>query len=278
MVLMTHKRVKLLMIFFFASSLFVFSQARDVTWNFSSGLIQYGDNIDKERLELLEDHQILNLSGGASPRSTGIYTIHNRGEAYQATLGVVFWEYSGIPSLAEMGIQFFVNGEYVVHTEKTDMHKFIMGESVQELSPMDNTAWALVDVLFPAYNTITVQVQSDDGWGRYNNISQIDSITNLDCWKGSTKFSLEVINSHVNPIGPFNSGGWVANIKFFHITDNRRDINTMEYLRSLQSLQTNLMNIQRLNGGTFRIDFTEEFLNSYRRCFVVNNLTLADQE
>jgi len=251
-----------------------FSQSWGTVWFFSSGLIQYGDNIDRERLELLENRQVVNIGRDARPYTliTGTYTIRNSGEAYQATLGLLFSEIHGIPSPSEMEIKFFVDGELVQHTERVDVGKFIMGDTLHEFLPGISTAWALIDVLFPENSTVTIQVQHTEGSLRYNAISEIGTFVNLDYWRGPTKFSLEVIN------GPERIGGWIESIHFFHATDSRRDINTRAYLRNLQSLQTDLMSIQRVNGNTFRIDFTEEFSNSFHRRFFIDLRSFADIE
>ena len=275
MVLATHKKNIFVILFFLLNTALVFSQQGWFTQTFfSSGLIQYGDNIDRERLELLENRQIVNIAGAGdtTPRRIGMYTIHNRGEAYRATLGLLFREIHGIPSFARMEIQFFVDGEQVPHTERVHLGSFVMGETTHELSLGESTAWALINVFFPASSTITIEVQHMEGSWRYNDIPEVEPFTNLAYWRGHTRFILEVTN------GPVGFGGWISNIQFFHVTDRHRDINTMDYLRNLQSLQTELMHIQRLSGSTFRIDFTGKFMSSFQRRFVINTRVLADIE
>jgi len=245
-----------------------------------SGLMQYGESIDRERLELLESRQAVSFVGRLRYSITGTYIIRNSGYEYQSTLGILFSGLRTTPLLVVAEIKFFVDGNHVQHIEREYFGKFVMGETTVEQN-MLATTWALIDVLFPENSIVIIQVQYETRFNvrhretsmSYNTILEIGPFTNLDYWRGPTKFSLEVINR------PDNSASWIRNIRFFHATDSRNDINTGIYLRNLQSLQTtDLMRIQRLNGNTFKIDFTEEFSNNYQRRFVIDTSSLADME
>ena len=271
MVLTTRKKI------FFLTAVFLLNATLSFSWRgpAPSGLIQYGDNIDRERLTLLESHQIIQLAGDFHRfdyQITGTYTIQNNGGEHRATLGILFHIDGGTQNLAETGIRFSANGEQVQHTERIDWDKFVMGgASIERIGA--STAWALIDVLFPSNSTVTIQVQYRTrfgaGWSwsfvSYNTVSEIGPFANLDYWRGPTKFIFEVIN----PPNSYGASGWIESIHFFHATDSRRDINTRAYLRNLQSLQTDLMSIERVNGNTFRIGFTEEFSSSFHRRFVI---------
>ena len=129
MVLITTKRTILILIL----SLFGITPCLASNM-FPSGLIQYGNNIDYEWLELLEVRQIVRFTGGLGYSITGIYTIRNSGEAYQATLGILFVNTGGWEAPSEMGINFTVDGRQVQFTERVVPGRFVMEETIQGTS------------------------------------------------------------------------------------------------------------------------------------------------
>lgn len=269
MTLAANKKLILLTSAFFLNTVLTFSIVTP------SSLMQYGDNIDKERLHLLESRKIIRFLGDFSFFAYSTYIINNIGDEYHATLGVLFSAFMSTPSFHITDIQFLVGGMKVQHIERETFGEFIMGETRLE-SPGLANAWALIDVLFPESNTVIIQVQyrmrfntqHARTWVSYNAPFRFDHFANIDAWKGPTQFSLEIINqsktsNHIEP-------NWITNIDFFHSTNQRENIRTAEYLFYLQELESDLMQIQRLNENTIRIDFTEEFMNSYRRGFTID--------
>ena len=163
--------------FFFVILVFLNAALYSQTSLYVSGLVQYGENADREKLELLEDHQIVQLTGNYGYSISGTYTIQNSGDAYQTTLGILFQEWgSSTPySVEEAGLQFFVNNEQVQYTEVITDRGFAMDNIKFDLI-QDSTSWALIDVLFPANSIVEIQVQYtaefsgviDDTWLSYN--------------------------------------------------------------------------------------------------------------
>ncbi|MDR0289773.1 MAG: hypothetical protein LBI06_02440, partial [Treponema sp.] len=82
-------------------------------------------------------------------------------------------------------------------------------------------------------------------------------------WKGPTKFTVDVINDFI--ISNNIEGYWVSDIQFTHINDTHNNINTKDYLLDMQTLETALFSIAKVNHNTFRINFTAEFMNNYNR-------------
>jgi len=252
----------------------------------TSGLLQYGENTDRHQLVLLENRKMVNLGGNYlhNPFVTGTYVIHNRGGEYASTLGVLFRGLRGVddwPSPTEAGIQFTVNGIHILHTERIDIAKFVMGDRIVEQPAVIN-AWTLIDVVFPENSITTIQVwyrtafsegglrslrRDGSAWVLFNTFSEIDPFANMGYWRGPTKFSIEILNDPAS--GNDIEGDWISSMVFFHAEDGGKNIDTREYLQRLQSLETDLMSIQRLNGNTIRIGFTEKFMNNYRRGFAI---------
>ena len=270
-----------------------------------SGLVQYGENIDRERLELLEDRQVIQITGDHSQFKdyfiTGTYVIRNSGDAYQATLGILFDEWQGDrPSSAVTEIRFFVDDRQVDYIETNRTDGVVMGESERRLV-QNATTWALIQVLFPESSIVTIQVQYKNRFtGTYAgslrscllayNPVVLSYFPELLYWKGLTKFSIEIINDFISennvehywisdivfePIMRFHQneyGDWINNVIYNDIITLRRKslLRTCEYLTGLQELTTELMKIYKINGNTFRIDFTERFMNIYNRGIIIN--------
>ena len=284
MVLTTSKKLILLMSALVINATSIFSLVPQYT---ISGLVQYGENIDRERLELLEDRQVIRVTDShylaANYFINGTYIIRNSGGEYRATLGILFdqWQ-GGVPSPASTEIKFFVDDKEVRYTEIKTQNGVVMGESEIKFQ-QNSTAWALINVLFPENSVIKIQIQYincfDPYMGGENsscftyNSRSLSFFPELLYWKGSTKFSIEIINGHIsgNNVEYF----WIASVEFFHVKDSRNDVYTTNdiyswrYLLDLQELETDLMKIQKVNGNTFRIEFTEEFMNNYYRSIAV---------
>jgi hypothetical protein len=276
MVSMTRKKLVLLFAAFFLNTAFLSSIEVSVT-----RLVQYGENIDRERLELLADHQTVQFPDFNSYQITGTYTIRNTGGEYQATLGLFFdpvpYAYTE-PALTGADLRYLVDGKQVPFTE-------ILVPRIRESTGAEwSASWALIDILFPANGVLTVQVQykrdfvtTDIGntvFAIYGDrpfyLLYLSAEENWDYWKGTPDFSLEVINDFIRQNGFFwqtFENQWVADIKFSHIEDADKNIDMSKYLQSLQGLETELMQIRRLSGNSFRIDFTEEFAKNYQRSF-----------
>ena len=136
------------------------------------------------------------------------------------------------------------------------------------------TAWALIDVIFPENSTITIRVQyanrlaSMDMGGTHflvYNPESLNYFQDLLYWKGPTKFIVEVINDFI--ISNNVESNWVSDIQLTHINDKYININTKDYLFGLQTLETNLFTITRVNHNTFRINFTAEFMSRTRSVY-----------
>jgi len=250
----------------------------------ASGLIQYGENIDRNRLELLEVQQEIRLPDGRGYFITGTYTIRNSGEKYAATLGVLFDAWSAPPpSLSDLEIQFFVDGTPIDHSVRLNERGTVtMGETTIQL-PISSTSWALIEVVFPQNSIITITVQyinslifsvfEQNVFLDYNP-AFLSYFPNLLHWGETPKFSVIVVNEFRSDFFIQNStveADWITDIVFERIigaaTPAARFLRTSSYLRTLQDLYSPLMYIQRLSGNTFRIDFTEDFLAQYTRSF-----------
>ena len=292
MVLITNKLFFIISIFLFNTTLVFSDYFTDV---YISGLLQYGANIDRQRLELLESRQIIYLSAAPNDTITSTYTIRNSGDAYQATLGILIYQFMGedIPPAA-LEIQFSIDGNHLDHAEiVNDRRVTIMDGNEQELE-MGHTSWALFEVLFPENSTIIVQVQHRYASGYYPtevsmggyffsyNTKYLSFFPDLLYWRGSTKFSMEVINNFVQSYNV--EARWIYDIFFERMTGDDLERNwadgnlyvpfqdilsTREHLIEFEALGTNLMKIQRLNSNTFRIDFTEEFTCNFARSFII---------
>ena len=276
--LTANKKLMLLAVAVFINVPLVFSLPAGYT---ISGLVQYGENIDRERLDLIEDRQVIQITNShylaTNYLITGTYTIRNRGDAYQTTLGILFDKWQGsLPAPADTEVQFFVDSKPVSYTEIITQDGVIMDESRIELA-QHSTAWALINVVFPENSVVIIQVQHvntlDPYYGGrgtssflYNERS-LSFFPELLHWKGPTKFSVEIINSHIsrNNVEYY----WISSLRFFHAKDSRKDIYSSEYLLGLQRLETDLMNIKKINGDTFRIEFTDKFMNNYNRSIVI---------
>ena len=251
-----------------------------------SSLIQYGDNIDRERLVLLEDRQVIRLTDKYSAQGT--YVIRNSGEAYQATLGVLFYNIGGWPSPSEMGINFTVDGRQVQYTESRYLQRFVMGETDMRIASETtavSTMWALIDVPFQENDTVTIQVQFQTSFSSqplsdsnvsYNILAEpvpstsyeVAAFANIDYWKEPTEFSLEIINE--SEMDSFIEEAWIKNMQFFHASDSGKNISMNNYLQNMQNTETDLIQIQRLSDNTVKIDFTEKFTDNYRRSFFID--------
>jgi len=253
-----------------------------------SGLVQYGENIDRERLELQEDHQVIRITGNAGSNTaysiTGVYTIRNNGNEYRATLAILIGKLEGTPpSFLDIEIQFFVNNEPVSYNEIITQDGVVMGENRIEFHSY-STAWALIDVLFPENSVVTIRVQyvnTLDSYYERGGTSSIlynkniilsyflpkSSFPELLHWKGPTKFSVEIINDDIDQNNvEYN---WIACVCLFHTEDTSKNIYTSIYLTGLQEPETDLMKIQKIDRNTFRIEFTEIFTSSYDRSIAI---------
>jgi len=269
MVLTIHKKAALLAAVFFINAAIVFPFVN------SSGLVQYGEDIDRERLELLEDRQTVRFAGDGFYTTASTYIIRNGGEEYKATLGILFEkaqdQFPFFPT-RDGNVQFFVGNNQVQHYEILTANGFAMGSIKIDLIQM-STSWALIDVVFPQNSTVEIRVQyratffaqGDNIWMSYN--SRNTFYQGFSYWKGTPKFSMEIVNvfNHQADV----EAKWISSIEFSHTEDRNKNIDTREYLQELQSLETDLMSIQRPNGNTIRIDFTEEFMKNYRRSFII---------
>jgi hypothetical protein len=257
-----RKIIFLLCISFFSTSL-VFSLTT------VSSLVQYGSNIDREQLELLEDRQTVQFTGRVDFFTIGTYTIRNVGDDYQARLGVFFDALHDDASNVASDVQFFVDGRHVQHTEPKLVQGFAMeGIMLMEFAPGRNTAWVLIDVFFPENSTITIEVRYRlrTDLPSYNRSLIPNELEHINHWGGTTVFSVEIINDfiHRNNLEYF----WIYNIIFRQFGD-WNIINTHEYLRSLQELETDLMRIQKPNSNTIKIEFTDYFMDNYQRSFFI---------
>ena len=275
MVVTANKKLMLLAVALVINASLVFGQAPSYERPeyAISGLVQYGENIDRERLELLEDRQTIRI--GSPYFITGTYIICNSGGEYRATLGILFdrWQ-SGVPYPAATEIQFFVNGNLVSYTEISTYGGIVFGERKRELA-QHSTAWALIDVLFPENSITTIKVHYKNGIYSpqlaYNNINYFYfPELELSYWKGTTKFSVEIENSYIEDRYTAETL-WISDIIFASIThDYERALHTSKYLPSLQKLETDLMSIHKVNGNTFKIEFTKKFMDTYRRSMIIN--------
>ena len=272
MVLTHNKKLLLLAMAFFFNSLPAFP------WTSVSGLIQYGENIDRERLKLLEDRQV--MSGGYYDTfMTGTYIIRNAGDEYHATLGLLITGHQGSTVGVLSEVYFYVDGRLVPHTYTEDVSGFVMGETRVDFRFI-RTSWVLIDALFPANSTVTIQVSYRHiyGDGGYNAPSFSDflndNVPNLFQWGGSPSFSVEIINNTLH--GSNVERTWISNIIFRYIGDWSGNIDTMVYLQSMQGLETDLMKIQRPNGNTIRIEFTQAFLNSFHRSLLIQAMPVGE--
>ena len=278
-------------------------------WTTVSGLVQYGNSVNRDRLKLLENSQQIKLTGSNRYSVTGTYVIYNRGEVYTATFGLLFNQWQGeSPSPACFGLQFFVDGNMVNYTEITKEIGLVNMDGKERRLLQSSTSWALISVSFPPASIVTITVKyinlltthapgSNRGAFLAYNPQGLSYFPGLFHWGGNTRFSVEIVNMHI----PFETNinveqHWVTDIIFEHV-DNYRPVfgniddfinwyhgiafqslsstsqnilRTSEYLVNLQTLETDLMRIQRPNANTIRIDFTEKFLDNYFRSFVID--------
>ena len=285
---MVNKRVNFLVALLFLNTTFVFSQIH------ISGLLQYGMNIDRQQLRLLESRQTIHLRDF----TTGTYIIKNSGIAYRARLGILVYESMGGPTpIDTLEIQFFINGNRVNHTvTKYDWGMVAMDGNEVELG-IGFASWALIDVLFPESSTVIIQIQRMNsyislpfGASYVYNPRFLSFFPDLLFWSGPTEFSVEIVNNTVQRNNV--EAQWISDIIFERIktadvfTDNNvgnwvnrvivtssvQDgvLSVREHLLEFKQLETSLMNVQKLNGNTFRINFSEEFMSAFSRSFVIN--------
>ena len=280
MAITAGKKTLFLAVAFFSAAM-LFAQWEDV-----SSLVQYGENIEPGRLELLEDRQTLQYIGDLLGRNftSGSYTIRNNGSDYTATLGVLLTATHGYPFECISEMQFFVNGTLVQYYVTPSINGFRMGETVLPFQSGDpeypipiNTAWALVNMQFPANSTLVIQVQyvRYPSAPQYNRVSL--SVTGyfppFDVWRDvRTRFSLEIINSFTS--GNNVEDNWIFNIRFAGIEEWAWNLNMYDYLRELQSMEADLMTISRPSSNIIKIEFTEKFIENFRRSFLVETLGL----
>ena len=265
MVLTVKKKLFLLAMAFFLNAFPTFP------WISVSGLIQYGENIDRERLDLLDVRQVIRMDGGVS--IAGTYKIRNAGGDYFATLGLLITGHQGDTVGVLSEVYFYVDGRLIPHTDPVDVSGFVMGETRVDFRFI-RTSWILIDVLFPANSTVTIQVSYRYLFGRpaynatmwWHNFLN-DYVPNLPHWGGSPSFGVEIINDSLLEYNVERS--WISNIIFEYIGDRFGNIDTMVYLQSIQGLETDLMKIQRPNGNTIKIEFTQEFLNNFHRSLFI---------
>jgi hypothetical protein len=236
-----------------------------------TGLVQYGENIDKEKLELLEDKQIIHFLGQDKNNMViGTYTIRNNGDEYKTTLGILFQEWGGYPNPEELNLQFFVNNKKVKYYIINNGAAVKMGEKRIDL-PQSSTCWTLIDVTFPRNSIVTVKVQHTRIYSSYNS-PYMEHFPGLLDWKGPTKFSVEIKNEekNINNVEEY----WISNIAFTSKTLDYNhwwiDLNMNEYLQTLQDMETSLIKLQIKNGNTFLIEFREDFYKNYHRSFMLD--------
>jgi hypothetical protein len=270
MVLITAKSKIFVTVLFLINVPPAFSQWR------VSGLLQYGENIDKERLELLEDGQVIQFDRNMKYFVTSTYTIRNTSDEYTARLGLLLQGWQAHTTDAASDIQFFVDGAQVPHTEPVESHEFVM-DGIRRGVPQIYTAWALIDVIFPEGSSRTIEVryaipkdETNYTEMMYNQFYYvITEFPGLDYWRGTPKFSVEIINDYVRE-GDTVEYKWMTSMSFYSIGDYfDTAFNTENYFFGLQSLETDLMRIQRLNARTVKIEFTPKFINEYRRAFKI---------
>ena len=130
--------------------------------------------------------------------------------------------------------------------------------------------------MFPENSTVTIQVQyqaspSAMPYGysavHYNETFETIPLVKIGRWRGPTEFSLEIINESQGDNSIETC--WIGNIRFFHAVNSQMDINMRNHLLGLQSLETDLMRIQRPTGNSVKIYFTEQFMNNYHRSFSI---------
>jgi hypothetical protein len=306
---MVNKRVNFLMALLFLNTTLVFSHIH------ISGLLQYGINIDRQHLHLTESQHQIHLGDHAINRDymTSTYIIKNSGSEYNATIGILLYQWmGGRIYFSDIEIRFFVDGSLVAFTERTN-ERGIVAMDGHELELLENrgyVSWALIDVLFPENSTVTIRIQHQNiftgyhigGWREHflaYNPRFLSFFPDLLYWKGPTEFSVEIVNDFV--LSNNVQDRWISDIIFERIEGSDRVavnrfanwlfgivyppqfgmtqniLRTSEYLRDLQSLETNLMRLQRLNSNTFRIDFTEEFMVDFTRSFVID-FNILDME
>jgi hypothetical protein len=241
-------------------------------WMPESGLVQYGENIDRDRLELLEDKQLIHLFNQESKSMvTGIYTIRNGGDEYKTTIGILFQELQGGPNPDILNLQFFVDNEKVNYYKIYNYASVNLGEEMIEL-PQTSTCWALVDITFPKNSIVTVKVQHTGIYSSYNHPS-LEYFPKLLYWKGPTKFNVEVINEFIYDKHSIVEYFWISNITFTSMTKPTygrwQFLHTNEYLQTLQDMEKSIMQIQRKNENTFLIEFKDDFLKNYHRSIII---------
>ena len=268
---LTKKKVLFVMTLFFISLLQGFS------WEWVSGLIQYGENIDRERLELLENHQVIRMQDGGTAM-TGTYVIRNAGDEYHATLGLLLVGRQGRDAAA-LQVRFYIDGRLIPHTEPVNRSReFVMGETRIE-RPFGATAWALIEVLFPAHSTVIIQVSYIHVYGipAYNSLSSAFHIPHfpyLYHWGGHTRFSVEIIND--TDLRNNVEHRWIYSIFFRRIDGTwSENIRTVLYLQNIQGLETEHMSIQRSAGNTIKIEFSPEFLANFHRSLVIETMPVG---
>jgi hypothetical protein len=261
MVLTVERKIISIIFLFCLNIIPIFGQG----WTPESGLVQYGENIDRGRLELLEDKQLIHFFRKDESMVTGTYTIRNSGDEYKTTIGILFQELQGGPNPDILNLQFFVDNEKVNYYKINNYASVNLGEKIIEL-PQISTCWALVDVTFPKNSIVTVKVQHTGIYSSYNHPS-LEYFPKLLYWKGPTKFSVEVINEDKNRDKV--EFCWISNIAFASTTytayGQRHELNTNEYLQTLQDMDKSIIEIKRKNGNTFLIEFKEDFYNKYPR-------------
>jgi hypothetical protein len=259
MVLTGVKKIISIMFFLYLNIIPNFGQG----WTPESGLVQYGENIDRERLELLEDKQLIHFFREDKSMVTGTYTIRNSGDEYKTTIGILFLELQGGPNPDILNLQFFVDNKKINYYKIDNYASVNLGEKIIEL-PQRSTCWALIDVTFPKNSIVTVEVQHTGIHSSYNHPS-LEYFPGLLYWKGPTKFSVELINEDINKVEFY----WISNIAFASKTytdyGQRHELNTNEYLQMLQDIDKSIIEIKRKNGNTFLIEFKEDFYNKYPR-------------
>jgi len=234
-----------------------------------TGLVQYGKNIDKDRLELLEDKQLIHFIGQNKENIViGRYTIRNNDAEYKTTLGILFQEWGGYPDPEKLNLQFFINNNKINYYKIYNQWSVNMGEEKIEL-PQSSTCWTLIDVIFPKNSVVIIEVKHKEIYSSYNS-PYLEYFPGLLYWKGPTKFSVEIINEYISSNNVENY--WVSDIVFTSKTSDYKgwvELNMNEYLQTLKDMETSIIKVLRKNENIFLVEFKEDFYKNYHRSIMI---------
>ena len=189
---LVKKNCLIIFLLLFINVTYVFGQNYILT-----GLVQYGKDIDREQLELLENKQIIHLIGGLRYEMEGTYTIRNSGNERQVTLGILLSLIQGFPHPEDINLEFLVNNNSVNYIKIENYWSVSYDQEIID-TPQTSTCWALIDVIFLKNSIVTINVRyvNSISWTWENislsyNLSQWFYFPELLYWRGQTKFSIE---------------------------------------------------------------------------------------